>query len=586
MGQTLFKEVSYNLETLINNIDTGDIGLPDIQRPFVWKNNKVRNLFDSMFRGFPIGYLLFWQNALGKNGQRQVGAGKKQNIPNLLIVDGQQRLTSLYAVIKGIPVIRENYVEEVIKIGFRPRDGKFEVTDAAVSRDPEFIPNISSMWADDSDIFEVRDEFFEKLEEKREVSNEEKKLISGNISQLHNLKKYPFTALELVADVDEEQVSEIFVRINYEGKKLNQSDFILTLMSVFWDEGRTQIEDFCRASRQPDKNKQTPFNYFIDPEPKDILRVNVGYGFKRARMRYVYQILRGKDLETGKVSEERREEQFEVLKNAQDDVLNLQNWHDFLKTLMRAGFKSGKMITSDNNLLFAYILFLIGLKDFELDRYKLKEVVSQWFFMSNITGRYTGSPASAMEKDLNWIIELDNPDDLVDALKRICAETLTEDFWSITLPNDLATSSSRSPSLFAYHAAQCLLDAKVLFSNSRISDLLDPAVQGNRSAMERHHLFPKNYLNKQGIEDFKQTNQIANFALVEWDDNNTISDQKPSEYLPDYLNRFDSTELEKMYYWHALPEDWEKMEYDEFIEKRRKLMAKVIRDGYDKLIAT
>lgn len=234
MGQTLFKEVSYNLETLINNIDTGDIGLPDIQRPFVWKNNKVRNLFDSMYRGFPIGYLLFWQNAMGRNGQRQVGSGKKQNIPNLLIVDGQQRLTSLYAVIKGIPVIRENYEEEVIKIGFRPRDGKFEVTDAAVSRDPEFIPNISSMWADESDIFEVTDKFFEKLEDKREISVEEKKLIRGNISQLHNLKKYPFTALELVADVDEEQVSEIFVRINYEGKKLNQSDFILTLMSVFW----------------------------------------------------------------------------------------------------------------------------------------------------------------------------------------------------------------------------------------------------------------------------------------------------------------------------------------------------------------
>ncbi len=585
MGQTLFKEVSYNLETLINNIDTGDIGLPDIQRPFVWKNNKVRNLFDSMYRGFPIGYLLFWQNALGKNGQRQVGSSDKQNIPNLLIVDGQQRLTSLYAVIKGIPVIRENYEEEIIKIAFRPRDGKFEVTDAAVSRDPEYIPNISTMWADDSDIFEVTDGFFDKLEEKKEVTTQEKKLIRQNISQLHNLKKYPFTALELVADVDEEQVSEIFVRINYEGKKLNQSDFILTLMSVFWDDGRAQIEDFCRDSRQPDKKRQTPFNYFIDPEPKDLLRVNVGYGFKRARMRYVYQILRGKDLETGKVSEERRIKQFSVLKKAQEDVLNLQNWHDFLKTIMRAGFKSGKMITSDNNLLFAYILFLIGLRDFKIDRYELKEVVSQWFFMSNITGRYTGSPASAMEKDLNWIQDLDSPDDLINELQRISDETLTEDFWNITLPNDLATSSSRSPSLFAYHAAQCLLDAKVLFSNSRISDLLDPAVQGSRSAMERHHLFPKNYLHQQGITDFKQTNQIANFALVEWDDNNSISDQNPADYLPRYLERFDDQELKKMYYWHALPEGWESMDYEQFIEKRRKMMAEVVRDGYKKLVS-
>lgn len=133
MNTTLFKEVGYSLSKLIDDIEMGEIGLPDIQRPFVWKNAKVRDLFDSMFRGYPVGYLLFWENQVGKN-TKQIGVQNHQKIPNLLIVDGQQRLTSLYAVLKGIPVIRENYDSEQIEIAFRPVDGTFEVCDAAIRR--------------------------------------------------------------------------------------------------------------------------------------------------------------------------------------------------------------------------------------------------------------------------------------------------------------------------------------------------------------------------------------------------------------------------------------------------------------------
>lgn len=111
MGDTVFTKVDYTLGALISAIELGTIGLPDIQRPFVWKNALVRNLFDSMYRGFPIGYLLFWKNGSAESA-RGIGVDQKQKIPELLIVDGQQRLTSLYAVIKGIPVIRENYEHE------------------------------------------------------------------------------------------------------------------------------------------------------------------------------------------------------------------------------------------------------------------------------------------------------------------------------------------------------------------------------------------------------------------------------------------------------------------------------------------
>src|SRR5690606_11640528 len=117
----------------------GEIGLPDLQRPFVWKNAKIRNLFDSMYRGFPIGYLLLWQNSFANDDVRSIGTDTKQKAPRLLIVDGQQRLTSLYAVVKGIPVIRENYNQEKIEISFNPLAETFEVADAAIRKDKSFI---------------------------------------------------------------------------------------------------------------------------------------------------------------------------------------------------------------------------------------------------------------------------------------------------------------------------------------------------------------------------------------------------------------------------------------------------------------
>ena len=131
MSNTLFIKVDYTLDSLVSQIHYGQIGLPDIQRPFVWKNVKVRDLFDSMYRGYPVGYLLFWETGVNA-GTKQIGTDQKQLAPNRVIVDGQQRLTSLYAVIKGIPVVRENYATEKIEIAFNPLEDRFEVPDAAI----------------------------------------------------------------------------------------------------------------------------------------------------------------------------------------------------------------------------------------------------------------------------------------------------------------------------------------------------------------------------------------------------------------------------------------------------------------------
>jgi len=208
--RTLFKEVGYSLSKLIEDIEIGEIGLPEIQRPFVWPNSKVRDLFDSMYRGFPVGYLLFWVNGFGEV-HRQIGTDVKQKVPRLLIVDGQQRLTSLYAVMKGISVLRKDYSQERLHIAFRPRDQKFEVADAAIRRDPEFISDISQLWSGPLLRHQFVQSFLRRLGDHRPLDEDEKGELYENIDRLYDLKDYPFRALELSSTVDEENVAEVFI---------------------------------------------------------------------------------------------------------------------------------------------------------------------------------------------------------------------------------------------------------------------------------------------------------------------------------------------------------------------------------------
>ena len=586
MSNTAFAQVTFDLDTLVNNISMGHIGLPDIQRPFVWPNTKIRDLFDSMYRGYPVGYLLFW--ATGQSaGHRTIGSDAKQLPPTVVIVDGQQRLTSLYAVVKGVPVVRSNYKNERIRIAFNPIEEIFAVTGAAIERDRSFIPDISRLWSNETDLFQVVEDYLGGLRSVREVSGDQVKRIKASIVKLQGLLRFPFTALQLSVDTSEESVAQVFVRINSQGKTLNQADFILTLMSVFWDDGRTMLEDFCRQARVPSPGGPSPYNHFIEPSPDQMLRVGVGLAFKRARLQHVYSILRGKDLETGQLSDDQRTDQFDRLKDAQSKALNLQHWHDFMLCLRQAGYRRGRMISSQNALLYTYVLYLIGRTEFSIPEHTLRQVIAQWFFMSAVTGRYTGSPESRMESDLGLLRDVSTPKEFTTRLLQTCNVSLTNDFWEVTLPNDLATSSARSPSLFAYEAALVLLDAPVLFSDTKVAERLDPALPKGSKNIEKHHLFPRGHLAKLDITETRDVNQIANYAYVEWTDNVQISDRAPEEYLPPLKERlkkrFSERELARMHRYHALPDSWERLDYRTFLGLRRESMAQIVREAYERL---
>jgi hypothetical protein len=578
---TLYRDTGYSLNHLIEDIKVGRIGLPDIQRPFVWSATKIRDLFDSMYRGYPIGTLMFWETG-AEVGTRQIGMESASRTPQLLIVDGQQRLTSLFAVLTGRPVLTKSFEQRRIRIAFRPEDQTFEVADAAIERDAHFIPDITALWSNGYKT--TLRQFFERLDKgsDEEIPDVHKDELEERIDRVRDLRDFRFQVVELGASANEEQVAEIFVRINSEGVKLNQSDFILTLMSVHWEKGRRQLEDFSRAAVDPAATGPSPRNPFLDPSPDQLLRVAVAVAFRRARLQHVYNILRGKDLESGKVSTERRQEQFGVLAAAHEKVLDLTSWHDFLKCVAAAGFRSRKMITSDNALLFSYTLWLIGRHDFGIEVPTLRPAIARWFFMAHTTGRYTSSPESQLESDLGRVAGLAAGDGtaFLAELDRIVAANFTGDYWDISLPNRLDTSSSRSPVLFAYLAALNILDADVLFSDLRIKDLLDPSAAAPRS-VERDRLFHRKHLESLGISGTRQINAIANMAYIDWPSAERNNADAPSDYLPRIAEKIDPHTLARQSRWHALPVGWEHLDYPTFLERRRQLIARVVRDAFN-----
>lgn len=582
MSTQRFSHTQYPINALVEQIDSAELSLPDLQRPFVWKRSRVRELFDSLYNGYPAGYFLFWATPAAVDSHK-VGTSQGESSGLKMIVDGQQRLTSLYAVMKGREVVTEDNELQEIRISFNPLTEEFAVADAARENDPEWLTNISDIWTSEVGEWAFTNSFIAELDESRELTAAEKDKIGNSFARLAGLKNYQFSALELSADLDIDEVAEVFVRINSLGVALNSADFILTLMSVYEKEARHRLEDFARAAKQPSTSGASPYNHFHAPSPDQLLRVAVGLGLKRGVLQNAYQTLRGRDPQTKVVSESTRDENFARLLAAQEQVLNLTNWHDYMVAVKRAGYRSGEMLTSANNFLYCYLVFLMGRHEYGVGPSELREAVARWFFMASLTGRYTGSPETILEADLRRFSEAETADEFIEIIDHVIDTQLTSDFWLVTLPDLLESSGAWSPYLFAYYASLNLLDAKALFSKMKINDLFDPGLKQVKHPVERHHLFPRAYLSSIGITGTTRTNQIANFAFVEWADNIAISDQKPTEYFSEYFERLPPADQEQAAFWHALPPKWEHMDYFEFLRARRIRIAAVVRSGFEHL---
>lgn len=302
----------------------------------------------------------------------------------------------------------------------------------------------------------------------------------------------------------------------------------------------------------------------------------MSYGFQRARLHYAYMLLRGRDFENGVYTEGLRIQNFEKLKQVLEQVLDVQIWKNFLKCVEAAGFVSKSLISSENALVYSYVMYLFGKFYYGMSESALRKLIAKWFFMTAVTGYYTGSPETDMESDLADLRNVKTEEAFITLLEKKIASIFTGDYFAITLPNSLANSAPRNPSWFGYCAALNVLDAKVLFSTLHTRELFDPTADGKKKALEKHHLFPKAYLARIGIADDRDRNQMANFAFIEWSDNIEVLDTSPAEYMKDQLAKIAPTEKGSIYADHALPEDWEHMDYFDFLSKRRVLMAEVV----------
>ena len=590
MGKEIFTNIPSKVKNLVDDVRIGKIGLPDLQRPFVWKDNKVRDLFDSMLRGYPIGYVMLWESPTGYD-EKKSSIGGNQKIyeePKELVIDGQQRLTALVAAMYGVKVKDKNYGEHEIKISYNPLTREFAVWTTATERDQEWISKISDVFLakENNSFTKFRRAFINGVNEAREkkglpkLSDEELDLIEDNLNDLLVLEDFSLPTLEISVNADEQDVADIFVRVNSGGQNLTENNFIQTLIAVYEKEVHDQITKFCEDSRIPKDG--TSYNHVMEIDPQHLIRMAVGLGFHRARLRYAYMLLRGKNLENGKYSDETREQNLTIFKEALEQVMNLNNWHAFLNCVASAGYVSNKIIASSNAIVFSYVLYLIGKLEYKVDTVRLNKTISRWFFMSAITYFYTGSTESEVEKQFADLRNIATADEFVTYIEKTIAGVFTDDYFNMTLPNELNTSAGNSPSWYGYIASQIVLNNPMLFSTSSLANYLLPGSSGTKNAVDKHHIFPKHYLEQIGFSSDRDRNQTANFTFLDYATNIDISDDAPSLYIERYKEKF-GEDFKTHCDNHALPDGFENMDYLEFLSQRRLLMANIINKAYERL---
>lgn len=590
MGKELFDNIPSKVADLLTDVNNGRIGLPDLQRPFVWKDNKVRELLDSMMKGYPIGYIMLWSSPEEYDNTGYIGKNDKiYNRPDDLVIDGQQRLTALLASLYGVTIRDKNYKERKIRISFNPLTREFAVWTQAYERDSEWISEISKVFEADKEhaISKFRKAFIRSANEGRlknnepELTEDEEDIIEENINDLLNLGIYSLPTLKINAKADEEDVADIFVRVNSGGQNLTEKNFIETLISVYDNEVHNKINKFCAESRIPADG--TSYNQILLADPSHLIRMAVGLGFRRARLRYAYMLLRGKNLKTGEITQEVRQENLAIFKKSLDTVTNLNNWHGFMNLFSLAGYLKGSLVTSSNAVVFSYVLYLIGKYDYKVPSVELNKIISKWIFMSTITGFYSGSTETEVEKQFADLRNIHNSSEFVEYLNSVISNRFTDDYFKYSLPAELNSSSATSPAWYGYVAAINVLNTPMLFSTTPLSKYFVLGTSGGKNSIDKHHIFPKNYLVKIGYDDDRDRNQIANFTYLDYTTNIDISDKPPIEYVFEYRKKLGEDGYELACEQNALPKNFENLSYPEFLKQRRMLMAQIVKKAYKEL---
>jgi len=588
----------YLIETLMTWVKSGEIAIPEIQRPFVWEAAKVRDLMDSLYQGYPVGYIIAWRNPSVKLKDGGMAEGKK------ILIDGQQRVTALRAAIGGQQVVNQDYRTVRIRIAFHPLDERFEVANTAIDNDKAWITDIGPVIRGDTKTHKVVRQYLDANPDADED------LLYDRLDKLTDILKKQIGLIELSHDLDIETVTEIFIRINSKGVVLSQADFAMSKIAANEEFGgntlRKAVDYFCHLAVAPEFYSVIEENdkefaatgYFkamrwlrqenedlYDPGYSDMLRVAFTSRFNRGKLADLVGLLSGRNFETRTYEKGIEEASFQNLHEGVMEFINETHFKRFLMIIRSAGFVDKSMIRSGAALNFAYSLYL-KLKRDHGNEPRIESWVRRWFVMSVLTGRYSASPESRMDKDIKDINERGFTDVLAD---REAAE-LSDTFWEVGLVQGLRTSSVNSPLFKAFLAAQaCLGDKGFLSKDITVRDMLT-------HHGDIHHIFPREFLKKQGYTR-GQYNQVANLACVQQEINIKIGSKDPCDYVADIFQHCqagqplygvitDPGELAANFQANALPQDqnlYHIDHYEDFLARRREAMAEKIKRYYQKL---
>ena len=587
------------IETLLSWIKSGEIAIPEIQRPFVWNSSKVRDLMDSLYKGYPVGYIITWRNPDIRLKDGNLSQGKK------VLIDGQQRITALTAAVIGQAVLNKDYKETTIRIAYNPiakdDESLFEVCNTAIERNPIWVNNIAPILNGELSISQARREYM-KLN-----PNVDEDQIEEKLEQLKAIKNRQIGIIELDSTLDIDTVTEIFIRINQKGVVLSNADFVMSKIASDEQFGgnrlRKMIDYFCHLLNDSSFNKiiknndkdfaSTPDYKAISwiaainddlyqPNYIDVLRVAYTCQFSRGKFSDLVALLSGRDFENRRNVESIAEESYLKLREGLEDFFNQTNYQRFINLIQSAGFINKKLISSQTSLNFAYALYL-QLRAKKLAEPQIQNLVKRWYVMSLLTGRYSGSSETAIEKDSKQILEKG-----VDAyLAQIEQSDLDDGFWNYRLVNELDSSSTVNNAYLCYLAAQCKMGEHSFLSDSfTVRSLIE-------QRGDVHHVFPKDYLAKKGFKK-SEYNQVANYVYTEQSVNLKLGNAAPNVYMQTIQQDIASekneitslktkADLNGNLELHCIPSNIEQLDashYNDFLIARRKLMAHKIEAFY------
>lgn len=511
---------------LIEGIDRGEILLPEIQRAYVWKGPQVTKLIDSLYRDYPSGQILLWDTAdlpvtkVIEGVEIQPGA---QNGHPKIVLDGQQRLTSLYKA------LRED--GEDLEVYFHLGNEQFQLYLTRLNADP--------LWISVRDVFNNKKHDLKMLREIEgklgtSIDDDTKDVYLDRLQKLRRVGDYKYP-IEIFKTDDYNQVTELFVRINSGGTRLRAAELVLAQLALRLP--GAVVDTFEKAIDEYDE-----LGYELDA--RFLIRALIVSGTGQSRFRYLSEFWKKDPEEFRKV--------WQKAKRGVDAAVN------FVR--QNAGFESSDWLPSLNALIPLAAYF----EHYDAITGDVEHGLLQWFYVASLRGRYSAAAETAMDEDLK-AIQSEDP------ISKLMRNTLGPDEKIEVSADEFDDAGWKNPLFPMTYAVAKKRGAKDWFRGMALSkDVIDEDHQ-----VEIHHIFPKALLKERG-ERRKDTDEIANLAFLMARPNKQISKREPLEYLSEIADKHPDRLIAQ-----SVPMErrlWTLDRFQDFLAARRQLLAKAVTD--------